>query len=220
MELWRGQSVQEGSMEANGPTIRNIVFDIGNVIVRWDPPLTCARTFGEAEATPDVVRSIFADPLWYQLCRGEITEVEAKRAYGDRLGHDPAQLDQLFFHIKEHQELIPGTVDLMERLVTAGYRVFALSDNVREIVLHLRAQYDFWKHFEGVVISAELGFLKPDRRIYEHLLYSFDLKPEETIFLDDVLGNVEGARAVGMHAIQFVDAERAEADLATFGVKG
>src|SRR4051794_4923300 len=134
-------------MEPSRPTIRNIVFDIGNVVVRWDPPLICLRTFGAAGAAPGFIRSIFADPLWYRLCRGEITEAEAKRAYCDRLDHDPADLDRLFFHIKDHQDLVPGTVDLMERLIGAGHRVFALSDNVREIVLHLRERYDFWKHF-------------------------------------------------------------------------
>jgi putative hydrolase of the HAD superfamily len=206
-------------MEPSNSTIRNIVFDIGNVITRWDPALICARTFGEAEANADVVQAIFANPLWHRLNCGELTEAEAKRAYCEGLGHEPAQLDQLFFHIKDHQDLIPGTVDLMARLASAGYRIFALSDNVREIVAHLRERYDFWKHFEGVVISAELGFLKPDPRIFEYLLQSFALKAEETIFLDDVLRNVEGARAVKMHAIQFVDTERAEADLAAFGIR-
>jgi putative hydrolase of the HAD superfamily len=207
----------EEAMEPSA--IRNIVFDLGNVVVRWDPALISARTFGEAEATAELVRSIFADPLWYQLNRGEITEAEAKRAYCDSLKRDPDQLDLLFFHIKDSQALIPGTVDLMERLAKAGFRIFALSDNVREIVLHLRDRYDFWRHFEGVVISAELGLTKPDARIFAHLLQSFALAPEETVFLDDVLGNVEGARAVNMHAIQFVDAERAEADLAALGVR-
>jgi putative hydrolase of the HAD superfamily len=199
--------------------IRNIVFDIGNVVVRWDPQLISTRTFGEAEATAELVQSIFKHPLWYQLNRGEVTEAEAKRAYCDGLGREPAQLDQLFLNIKASMDLIPGTVELMERLVKVGYRVFALSDNVRETVLYLRQRYDFWQHFEGVVISAELGWLKPDPRIYGHLLQSFDLVPEETVFLDDVLRNVEGARAVKMHAIQFVDAERAEAELVALGVR-
>ncbi len=199
--------------------MRNIVFDIGNVIVRWDPELISARTFGEPKAAAEIARSIFTHPLWFQLARGEITEAEAKHAYCDTLKRDPAELDRLFFHIKDSQVLSPGTVDLIARLAKAGYRVFALSDNVREIVVYLRRRYDFWKYFEGVVISAELGVVKPDPRIFGHLLQTFALEPGETIFLDDVLGNVEGARALNMHAIQFVDAKRAEADLAVFGVK-
>ncbi len=206
-------------MALSKSTIRNIVFDIGNVVVRWDPGLICTRTFGEAEASIELTRSIFADPLWLQLARGELTEAQAKHAYCAKLDRDPAQLDRLFYHIKDSQDLIPGTVDLMERLGKAGYRIFALSDNVREIMIYLRQRYDFWQHFEGVVISAELGLVKPDPRIYSHLLQDFALEPEETVFLDDVLGNVEGARAANMHAIQFTDAERAEADLALLGVR-
>jgi putative hydrolase of the HAD superfamily len=200
------------------PPIRNIVFDIGNVIVRWDPALIAVRTFGEARATPEFVRAVFG-PLWLQLNRGEISEEEAGRVYCDLLGLEPPQIERFFFHVKDTLDLIPGTVALMERLSAAGYRIFALSDNVREIVVHLRQRYDFWRHFEGAVISAELGVLKPDPKIFAHLLDAHGLKPGETIFLDDVLRNVEGARAVGMHAVQFIDAERAEADLFSYGVR-
>jgi putative hydrolase of the HAD superfamily len=201
------------------PIIRNIVFDIGNVIVRWDPTLITLRTFGEAKATPEFVRSLFGHPLWLQLNRGELTQDEAGRAYCDLLGLEPQRTEQLFFHVKDTQDLIPGTVELMARLSAAGHRIYALSDNVREIVVHLRQRYDFWRHFDGAVISAEMGVLKPDAKIFGHLLDTYGLKAEETIFLDDVLRNVEGARAVGMHAIQFVDAEQAEADLAALGVR-
>ena len=206
-------------MALDGPTIRNVVFDIGNVIVRWDPMLISGRAFGEAKATPEFVRSIFTHPLWYQLNRGEISEEDAGRLYCDSLELDPAHMKQFFFHVKDSQALIAGTADLMERLSEAGYRTYALSDNVREIVLYLRQKYDFWKHFEGVVISSDLGILKPDRRIFTHLLDAFGLKPEETLFIDDVLRNVEGARAVNMHAIQFTAAEQVEADLAGYGIK-
>ncbi|MDR3437379.1 HAD family phosphatase [Telmatospirillum sp.] len=200
-------------------SVRNIVFDLGNVVVRWDPALIVARTFGEATATPEFVRSIFAHPLWLELNRGEITEEQAKRAYCSRLGVTTDQIGQLFFHIKNSQTLVPGALELMEQAAAAGLRLFALSDNVHEIVLHLRKTYDFWRYFEGVVISAELGILKPDPRIFTHLLNTFVLEPKETVFLDDLARNVEGARAVGMHAVHFIDAERAAVELEALGVR-
>jgi putative hydrolase of the HAD superfamily len=206
-------------MESSRAAIRNVVFDVGNVIVRWDPALISARAFGDAKATPELVRSLFAHPLWLQLNRGEITEDEATRSYCDLLRLDARQMERFFFHVKDSQALIPGTVDLIERASKAGYRLFALSDNVREIVSYLRQRYDFWRHFEGVVLSCELGTLKPDAKIFDHLLGVFELEPRETIFIDDVARNVEGARAVNMHAIQFVDAARAEMDLAAYGVR-
>jgi putative hydrolase of the HAD superfamily len=206
-------------MEASRPTIRNIVFDLGNVVVRWDPVLISVRTFGEEKASPEFVRSIFGHPLWLQLNRGEISEADAGQAYCDLLDLDPRQMERFFFHVKDSQALVPGTVDLMARLSSAGYRIFALSDNVREIVLYLRQKYDFWRHFEGAVISAELGVLKPDARIFAYLLDAFELEAEETIFLDDVPRNVEAARATNMHAVQFVSASQAESDLVAFGVR-
>jgi putative hydrolase of the HAD superfamily len=209
----------DGDIQVSRPTIRNIVFDLGNVVVRWDPVLISVRTFGEEKASPEFVRSIFGHPLWLQLNRGEISEEDAGQAYCEQFDLDPRQMERFFFHVKDSQALVPGTVDLMARLSAAGYRIFALSDNVREIVFYLRQKYDFWRHFSGAVISAELGVLKPDARIFAHLLNAFGLRPEETIFLDDALRNVEGARASNMHAVQFVNASQAEADLAVLGVR-
>ncbi len=106
----------------------------------------------------------------------------------------------------------------MQRLARAGIRLFALTDNVRGIVTHLRAEHKFWEMFEGVTCSAEVGVLKPDARIYRSLLEQHGLKPDETLFFDDVVHNVQGAQAVGMHGRLFNDAAQAERELAELGV--
>jgi putative hydrolase of the HAD superfamily len=201
-----------------GGTIKNVVFDIGNVIVRWDPIHITSRTFGPERATPEFIGSIFGPETWLPLNRGELTEAQAKQAYQDRLGFTTGEADKLFYNINDSLDLLTDTVALMERLQSADFRIFALSDNVHEIVHYLKQRYDFWRFFEGAVISAEIGLLKPSQEIFLHLLETHALRAEECVFLDDVLANVEGAQSVGMRALQFSDATRAEQELKALGL--
>ncbi len=199
--------------------IKNVVFDIGNVVTRWDPQLICRRTFGDAHATPEFASGIFRHPIWRSLNKGELTEEEAKHAFHKEHGHSLDQLTTMFFHVKDTQDLVDGTVEMMERLIAAEYRLFALTDNVKEIEAYLRNRYDFWRHFDGVINSATVGCLKPSEEIYSHLLDGFDLTPEHTVFMDDMPHNVDGARAMNMHAIQFKTAAQAEEDLKALGLR-
>ncbi len=96
--------------------------------------------------------------------------------------------------------------------------VYALTDNVVEIVEYLKNTYQFWTLFDGAAVSAELGLLKPQPEIYQALLSNYGLKASETVFLDDMPYNVEGAKAVGMAAIQFTDAVQCEISLQALGV--
>ncbi|MEO1661497.1 MAG: HAD family phosphatase [Pseudomonadota bacterium] len=198
--------------------IKNVIFDVGNVIVRWDPTLIAERTFGPGRAALAHRDAIFGNPLWLSLNRGELTEAELKAALESELGLTATQLDQLFFHIKDSQALRNDTITLMQTLKAQGFRLFALTDNVHEIVRYLRATYQFWDLFEHATVSAEIGALKPSREIFEHALNTNALNPEETVFFDDVPRNVDGAKAVGINAFVFTDAAQAKTDLATLGV--
>lgn len=72
------------------PKVHNIVFDIGNVVVRWDPTLIVQRTLGTIEPAEPLRNAIFGHPLWLRLNRGEVTERDAKQTYADRLGLTPS----------------------------------------------------------------------------------------------------------------------------------
>ncbi|MFG0606954.1 HAD family hydrolase [Vibrio mimicus] len=198
--------------------IRNVVFDVGNVIVKWAPQEIAQLTFGEGEESAVMAKAVFKSEFWRDLNKGKYTEAEVKRALHQQLGLSLDALDQLFFHIKETQVLLPGTQKLMDDLLQAGYRLYALTDNVNEIVAYLKAQYDFWPKFTGAVVSSECGLLKPDPAIYQHLAQSQHLDPQESVFMDDMPANVEGARQQGFHAFQFMDAEQARKELVKLGL--
>ena len=125
--------------------ICNVVFDIGNVVTLWDPQLICVRAFGKERATEDFVHAVFKDPIWKQFNRGEHTATSAKDAYRQKLGFSPEEVDHLFFHLWDSQDLVAGTVDLMDRLKAASFTLFALTDNTNETEAYLRQRYDFWR---------------------------------------------------------------------------
>ena len=198
--------------------IENIVFDVGNVIVKWSPIEIVRRTFGPAVNIVESADLIFRNELWMALNRGELTEDQAKLEYLRLLDVDEAKIDLLFRHIKETQDLVDGTAGLLGRLHDAGYSAYALTDNVREIVHYLRERYDFWSLFSGAIVSAEVGCLKPHPEIFEHLLTKYDLQANQTVFIDDVLQNVQGAENVGLTGILFTDADSCESRLRELGL--
>ncbi len=198
--------------------IKNVVFDVGNVIVRWAPLEIVRLTFGDIEDLEPRARSIFQSAIWLDLNKGFLTESEAKLRYQQELDLSPLECDRLFYYVKQTQILLHGSVELIERVKRSGYGVYALTDNVVEIVEYLKNTYQFWTLFDGAAVSAELGMLKPQAEIYQALLSSYELKASETVFLDDMPYNVEGAKAVGMAAIQFTDAVQCENSLQAIGV--
>lgn len=200
-------------------TIQNVVFDIGNVLVRWDPQSIVENAFGKERAAEAFVRSIFpGKDVWLPLNLGEITLEQAMHRYRDQLGLTVQETDRLWFHLLKSLTPIPGAIEFMEQLKSMDIRLFALSDNVHEIVSHLKAEHDFWPHLEGAVISAEVGMLKPDPEIYRHLLTTHQIEAANTLFFDDLEKNVAGAKSVGIEAFVFTTVAQAKTDMHRLGL--
>lgn len=200
------------------PKVRNIVFDVGNVIVRWEPLEIIRLTFVESEDHEQLSKAIFQSQTWVNLNKGLISETAAKTQYQQILGLSEWESEQLFYYVKQTQRLIAGSIELIQHIKSAGYSVYALTDNVHEIVSYLKSTYSFWLLFDGAIVSADVGVLKPQPEIYHSLLNKFELIASETVFIDDMLYNVEGAKSVGMHAIQFEDIDQCEKDLISLGL--
>lgn len=199
--------------------IKNVVFDVGNVIVRWAPLEIIRLTFGDVEQPEAMAKNVFMSDIWLDLNRGFLTEQEAKLRYQEELDFTVDDSHRLFYYVKRSLIELYGSVALINKLKSAGYGVYALTDNVTELVDYLKEEYDFWPLFDGATVSADLGLLKPQPEIYQSLLTSNNLNAEECVFLDDMPHNVEGAKNVGIHAIQFFSAAQAEQELKTLGLK-
>lgn len=194
-------------------SIKNIVFDIGNVMLIWDPQKVVASLFPAHE--PKALSSaIFRSEIWFDLNKGFISESEAINLYlKNNVPLNHVQLEELMFSIKESLLPVEGSLELLNTLHQRGIPLYSITDNVKEIMSYLKIKYNFWEKFYGVVVSADIGCLKPAAEIYLHLLNTYRLNPSETVFFDDLLLNVEGAKKVGMHAFQFVDVQGCENDL-------
>ncbi len=187
--------------------MKNIVFDIGNVLVKWSPSDIVETLFPNEPNKEALTLKIFKSPVWYDLNLGKITAEEAVQFYKKELPSHSKQLSTLFDVIEESLTPLMGSFELLERVHKTGRNLYSITDNINEIMVYLRARYSFWDKFKGVIVSAEEGVLKPNPQIYQTLLNRYGLVASETLFLDDFEKNVIGAREVGMHAIQFTTAE-------------
>ncbi len=190
--------------------IKNIVFDVGNVLVRWDPHSVIQSVFPEQDSVQFYAAM---RPLWLDLNRGKYSVEQAIALYENQLGIKAEKMRQLMDELKKHQVSIPGSLDLLKKLDSMGYYLYSITDNIKEFIAYHRIHSNFLPYFKGVVVSADIGILKPDPRIYQYLFDHYAVDPSESVFIDDILLNVEGALAVGMYAFQFTDVQACEEQL-------
>lgn len=198
--------------------IKNIIFDVGNVLVRWDPHHIVTQAFPERADKDKLVLQLFKHQNWFDINLGKIDQETIIAEYHKRLGLDKNRLINMMAIAKDSLTPIEGSFDLLKSL-HGHYKLYALTDNTKDFMAYLRAQYDFWALFEGVVVSAEVGHLKPSREIYMHLLNSYALTANETVFIDDYLINIEGAKAVGLEGIHFENARQCREALLNLQVR-
>jgi putative hydrolase of the HAD superfamily len=105
---------------------------------------------------------------------------------------------------------IEQTIELIRRLGNTANRLFVLSNMQLASIAHLEQQHDIWELFRGVVISSRIRKVKPDIEIYRYLLDQYQLRPSETVFIDDVPENLEAAASLGIRTIRFFDAAQCE----------
>lgn len=180
--------------------IDTVVFDVGNVLLRFDPAELAAKVFPEDEqARRTVLRLATGTPYWPMLDRGTLTLAEAPaRMAGRELDAIPA----LSRFMRGWQELPPieEGIAFLRAARAHGKRVFVLSNYNAEAYTLVRARYDFLRETDGELISSTVGLLKPDPAIFRLAQTRFHLEPARTLFIDDSAANVEAALSLGWHA--------------------
>jgi 2-haloacid dehalogenase len=183
-----------------------VVFDLGNVLIDWDPHPAIAAAVGDAEATRFLTADDFDFGAWNH-------EQDAGRPFEDSEEAAVARTPHWREHILAYranfdrslQRGIAPTVDVLRDLHAAGIRVFALTNWSAELFPVARRRFDFLALFEDIVVSGEEKLAKPDPRIFELLALRTGVPPEACVFVDDKPENVEAARVAGMDGIVFVD---------------
>lgn len=194
--------------------IRNVVFDLGGVLIRWRPKELIDAFYADASLRDALRREAFQHPDWIELDRGTIDEAAAGERFAQRLGRPPAEMADLFARVRESLTPMPATVEVLKRVRgREGLSLYVLSNIAEAIFRDLEARYDFFGLFDGIVISGEIKLVKPEPAIFEHLAQRFAIAPAETVFIDDLPANIAAARELGFTTILFEDAVQCEREL-------
>jgi HAD superfamily hydrolase (TIGR01509 family) len=186
----------------------NVIFDIGGVILDWQPGRLLERYYPDAVERERMRLLIFRHADWLELDRGALSEAEMLARIATRAGRPTPELATLFDAIRDSLVPKPDTVELLQSLSDRGVSMYCLSNMPAGIYHQLRARHDFWRHFQGVVVSGLVGMVKPDPAIYEYLLSRHGLRAADTIFIDDLPANVMAAQAVGLQGLHFESASQ------------
>ncbi|NVN90985.1 MAG: HAD family phosphatase [Desulfuromonadales bacterium] len=195
----------------------NIIFDLGGVVVTWDPNAVIARVFEESEVRGRVRSEVIGHADWLEYDRGTLPRQDAIARAALRTGLPEPAIDELFQQVPHSLVPIPGTLDLLQRLKQRGHRLYLLSNIHQASIEHLESSYGFWDLFEGMVISCRIHLVKPEAAIYVHLLQKYALDCAETVFIDDTEINLKAAGRFGIRTIRFENPQQCELRLRELG---
>ena len=204
-----------------------IVFDLGGVLLRWQPLMliqACLPAHAPDEAAAralaaTIFQSFVPGADWSEFDRGALPLPDLVPRLAARSGLAEAEVRTLVEAIPGHLQLQAGTLGLIEDLKAAGHRVHFLSNMPAPYAAHLEARDRISSLFDSGLYSCDIGLVKPDAAIFHAAVERLGLKPGRTVFIDDHPANVASARACGWQALQFTDAAACRADLArVFGL--
>ena len=196
----------------------NLIFDLGGVVVRWDPDAIIAGVFSDAALHATIKRDVFGHADWLEVDRGTLAPEEAVRRVAQRTGFGEAELTRLVQAVPASLVPLAETVDLLYRLKARGHPHYCLSNMGHASIDYLEREHRFFEVFSGKLISCRLRLCKPEPGIYQHALKTYQLEPAQTVFIDDVEKNVAAAARLGMRTIQFKSAAQCERELRALGV--
>jgi len=200
--------------------IRHIVFDIGKVLIHYDPDLPFSRLIPDAEERRWFFENVCTSPWNIEQDRGRSWE-EAEALL---IAEHPDHAENIRNFRRHWYEMVPyaydDSVELMTGLIDAGHDVTMLTNWAKDTFREARERFPFLDLPRGVTVSGEVGMIKPERGIYDHHVKTFGLDPARSLFIDDGQKNVDAAINAGWQAVLFTDAATLKRDLAGLGIQG
>ena len=190
----------------------NVIFDLGNVVVTWDP-VAIVRSVIEGPGAVRLAEQLFAHADWVEVDRGTLTLDEAALRAIERTDVDADIIHAIYRAVAPSLQPLPQSVELLHSLKKQGHQLYALSNMGHVSADYLQQHGVFWPLFNDVIISARVGLVKPELAIYRHMLQQFGLRAEEVVFIDDSLPNVLAARELGLRAIHYLSHAQCLAEL-------
>jgi 2-haloacid dehalogenase len=200
-------------------TMPTVVFDVGNVLIRWDPLLVYREMIPDDEKRAWFMQNVCTAAWNLEQDRGRSWE----EAVALLVASHPEWESQIRAYDERWHEAVPGVIDdsvaVLAELKRRGEKVYAITNFSREKWAECLIRFPFLQSFDGVVVSAHERVIKPDPAIYHILLQRYGLTAPDCIFIDDSAKNIEAARGVGMKAVHFVEPIDLRSELAGHGFR-
>jgi len=199
--------------------INTIIFDLGNVLINWDPKILYNKLFSSEAETEHFLENI---------CTLDWNEAQdAGRSLKEGTEVLVAQFPQHKQHIEVYYDrweemlngAIEGSVEIFRQLKASGkYKIYALTNWSAELFPVALQKFAFLSWFDGIVMSGDEGIRKPEAAFFQILFDRYNVKPEDAVFIDDNLRNVEASKKLGLNTVLFTSAEELEKELKDLGV--
>lgn len=195
--------------------MRNIIFDFGNVLVRWEPERVYLPYFDNDEAKYWYFWRHVCGRQWRDRIDAGEDEQECIRELQSQY---PEYAEPIAMYWDRWDEMllgeVPGMRELIQRLKASGkYAIYGLSNWSMETFPHARKRFEVLQQIDNYVVSGDVKLIKPDPRIFKLLLDRFGLKAEDCTFVDDNPDNVEAAKKLGMQGVVFKGVESLDFDV-------
>lgn len=200
------------------PTISTVVFDLGGVLIDWDPRHLYRQLFSDPQEMEVFLRDVVS-PDWNAEQDSGRTWAEAT---AELVARYPDHEEMIRVYSERWADMlagpIAGTVDILQEVRDAGFRILALTNWSAETFPRARGMFPFLEWFEGVVVSGDERIRKPDPEIWRRLIERYGVDPARSVYIDDVATNASVAADLGFQAIRFESPEQLRARLAELGV--
>lgn len=197
--------------------IEAVVFDLGGVLIEWDPRQLYRRLLPEDDVDPFLEEIGFL--AWNHACDAGMPWDEA---VAELSGRHPGRSELIAAYPARFAESlvgpIEGSVEILGTLRARGVALLALTNWSAESFQHARDRFEFLTWFSGIVVSGEERVAKPDPRIFQVLIERYRLDPARTLFIDDAAQNVAAAQRAGLRALRFIDPGQLRKELASIGL--
>ncbi len=198
--------------------IKNVIFDIGAVLVDWNPRYYYRTVIKDDAEIEKFLNEVCTFEWNHTLDLGRPWE-DARAELIAKFPQYETMIDAYWHNwLDMFSGPIHESVDILMDIKRRGYPVYALS-NWNDVTFQTALkEFPFLRLFDGRIVSGEVKLAKPDQRIYQLLLDTYQLNPRESLFIDDRLENVEAARLLGIESVQFVSPRQLERDLIDYGI--
>lgn len=186
--------------------ISTFIFDMGNVLIDYNPFRIMEQIVGDWEAIPEIMAVTVFSPLWIELDKGSLTQEDAVKRMVSQAPKYQEQIQAVMERWDETLLPVPGMLELVTQLKEKGYGLHLLSNASLRFYRYV-GRFPVMKLMDSINVSASMKLIKPNPRIYQRVLKEQGLIPERCLFVDDLGENIRGAQNCGIQGYQFTTPE-------------